>query len=145
MIYLDNAATSFPKPRRVAEEQMRCVQFYGGNPGRASHALALAAAEKIYECREELASFFGSSNPENVIFTMNTTMAINTAIKGLLHRGDHVLLSDMEHNAVFRPIYKLAREGVITYDVFDTFPKSTPELSLCCILGLQEKYQIRHT
>jgi len=137
MIYLDNAATSFPKPRRVAEEQMRCMQFYGGNPGRGSHALALAAAEKIYECREELASFFGSPNPENVIFTMNTTMALNTAIKGLLRHGDHVLLSDMEHNAVFRPIYKLAREGVIHYDVFDTFPNistRTPEMICASML-----------
>ena len=122
MIYFDNAATSFPKPRRVAEEQLRCMQIYGGNPGRGSHALALAAAEKIYECRELLASLFGCPNPENVIFTMNATMALNTAIKGLVRRGDHVLISDMEHNAVFRPIYKLAREGVITYDVFDTFP-----------------------
>ena len=122
MIYLDNAATSFPKPRRVMEEQLRCMQFYGGNPGRGSHTLALAAAEKIYECREELSSFLGSDNPENVIFTMNTTMALNTAIKGLLRHGDHVLISDMEHNAVFRPIYKLARDGVITYDVFKTFP-----------------------
>ena len=122
MIYFDNAATSFPKPRRVAEEQMRCMQIYGGNPGRGSHALALAAAEKIYECREELADFFGCPNPEKVIFTMNTTMALNTAIKGLLRHGDHVLISDMEHNAVFRPIYKLARDGVITYDVFESFP-----------------------
>ena len=122
MIYFDNAATSFPKPRRVLEEQLRCMQFYGGNPGRGSHALALTAAEKIYECREELASFFSCPNPENVIFTMNTTMALNTAIKGLLRRGDHVLISDMEHNAVFRPIYKLARDGDITYDVFETFP-----------------------
>ena len=121
MIYLDNAATSFPKPRRVAEEQLHCMQFYGGNPGRGSHALALAAAQKIYECREELSSFVGADNPENVIFTMNATMALNTAIKGLLRRGDHVLISDMEHNAVFRPIYKLARDGVITYDVFKTF------------------------
>ncbi len=131
MIYLDNAATSFPKPRRVVEEQLRCMQLYGGNPGRGSHALALAAAEKIYECREELASFFGSPNPENVIFMMNTTMALNTAIKGLLRRGDHVLISDMEHNAVFRPIYKLARDGMITYDVFETFPtdpKRTKEM-----------------
>ena len=122
MIYLDNAATSFPKPRRVAEEQLRCMQTYGGNPGRGSHALALAAAEKIYECREELASFFGCQNPENVIFTMNTTMALNIVMKGLLQSGDHVLISDMEHNAVFRPIYKLARDGKITYDVFKTFP-----------------------
>ena len=137
MIYFDNAATSFPKPRRVAEEQLRCMQIYGGNPGRGSHALALAAARKIYECREELASFFGSSNPENVIFTMNTTMALNIAMKGLLQKGDHVLISDMEHNAVFRPIYKLAREGVITYDVFDTFPtlpSRTPEMIYASIL-----------
>ncbi len=137
MIYFDNAATSFPKPRRVAEEQLRCMQIYGGNPGRGSHALALAAAEKIYECREELASFFGSSNPENVIFTMNTTMALNLAIKGLLKKGDHILISDMEHNAVFRPIYKLAREGIITYDVFETFPTlpyRTPEMICASIL-----------
>ena len=122
MIYLDNAATSFPKPRRVAMEQLRCMQLYGGNPGRGSHALALAAAEKIYECREELASFFGCQNTENVIFTMNATMAINTVIKGSLRRGDHILISDMEHNAVFRPIYKLAKEGKISYDVFQTYP-----------------------
>lgn len=122
MIYLDNAATSFPKPRRVSEEQLHCMQLYGGNPGRGSHALALAAAEKIYECREELASFFGCQTPENVIFTMNTTMALNIVIKGLLQPGDHILISDMEHNAVFRPIYKLACDGRITYDVFETFP-----------------------
>ena len=137
MIYLDNAATSFPKPHRVAEEQLRCMQLWGGNPGRGSHALALAAAEKIYACREEVASFFGSPNPENVIFTMNTTMALNTAIKGLLRQGDHVLISDMEHNAVFRPIYKLARDGVITYDVFETFPNNpmrTAEMICASIL-----------
>lgn len=143
MIYLDNAATSFPKPRRVVEEQMRCMQIYGGNPGRGSHALALAAAEKIYECREELASLFGCSNPENVIFTMNTTMALNTAIKGLLRRGDHVLISDMEHNAVFRPIYKLARDGIITYDVFETFPTNPNRTTEMIIASILE--QIRPT
>ncbi len=139
MIYLDNAATSFPKPRRVAEEQMRCMQTYGGNPGRGSHALAMAAAEKIYACREELASLFGCNNPENVIFTMNATMALNTAIKGLLRRGDHVLISDMEHNAVFRPIYKLARDGIITYDVFDTFPTNPNRTTEMIVASILEK------
>jgi cysteine desulfurase family protein len=139
MIYLDNAATSFPKPRSVVEEQLRCMQLWGGNPGRGSHALALAAAEKIYACREEVASFFGSSNPENVIFTMNTTMALNTAIKGLLRHGDHVLISDMEHNAVFRPIYKLARDGVITYDVFDTFPTDPARTAEMICASILEK------
>ena len=139
MIYLDNAATSFPKPRRVADEALRCMQIYGGNPGRGSHALALAAAEKIYECREELASFFGCQNPENVIFTLNTTMALNIVIKGLLTPGDHVLISDMEHNAVFRPIYKLARDGKITYDVFETFPNHLARTSEMICASILEK------
>lgn len=120
MIYLDNAATGFPKPSAVIYEQERCMRDYCGNPGRGSHALALAAAEKIYECRNEISDFFGGVGAEQVVFTMNTTMALNMAIKGLLQEGDHVLISDMEHNAVFRPIYKLAQEGKITYDLFPT-------------------------
>ena len=114
MVYLDNAATSFPKPRRVWEEQERCMRTYCGNAGRGSHRLAMRAAEKIYECREQVSRLMGCSHPENVIFTMNTTAAINTVVKGLLRRGDHVLISDLEHNAVWRPICKLAREGKIT-------------------------------
>lgn len=121
MIYLDNAATGFPKPDTVIEEVTRCMREYGGNPGRSSHALAVAAAEKIYECREVAARFFGSDAPEQVIFTGNTTMALNFAIKGLLRAGDHVLISDMEHNAVLRPIAKLTEQGIIEYDVFPTF------------------------
>lgn len=122
MIYLDNAATSFPKPRSVTEEQAHCMRTYCGNPGRGSHSLAMRSAQKIYECRCEVAELFGSDTPENAVFTMNTTAALNTAIKGLLRTGDHVLISDMEHNAVYRPIYKLAREGRVSYDIFPTFP-----------------------
>ena len=131
MIYLDNAATSFPKPPRVIEEQTRCMRRYCGNPGRGSHALSRAAAEKIYECRGEAAELFGLGKPENVMFTMNTTMALNIVIKGMLQVGDHVLLSDMEHNAVYRPIYKMARAGLISYDIFPTHardPDATPEM-----------------
>jgi selenocysteine lyase/cysteine desulfurase len=69
-----------------------------------------------------VAELFGSKHPENVMFTVNTTTALNTVIKGLLHPGNHVLLSDMEHNATFRPIYKMAQEGLVSYDVFPTFP-----------------------
>lgn len=130
MIYLDNAATSFPKPATVREEQNRCMRFYCGNPGRGSHRLAMLAAEKIFECRGEISSLFGSTHPENVIFTMNTTMALNAAIKGLSREGDHVLLSDLEHNAVWRPVCRLAREGKITYDVFPSLaqdPDRRPE------------------
>ena len=124
MIYLDNAATSFPKPRRVWEEMERCMKSYGGNPGRGSHRLAMRAAEKIYECRELLADLMGSRHPENVIFTSNATSAINLAVKGLLREGDHVLISDLEHNAVWRPVCRLAREGRISYGIFPSYARS---------------------
>ena len=129
MIYLDNAATSFPKPQSVTDEVLRCMQSYCGNAGRGSHRIAMEAAEKIFECRSEAASFFGLESPENVAFTMNTTMALNIAIKGFLKPGDHVLISDMEHNAVARPIHKLASRGLITYDVFSSMindPQASP-------------------
>ncbi len=137
MIYLDNAATSFPKPLSVTREMARCMRCYCGNPGRSSHALARAAAEKIYECRDALGDFLGCPSPENVIFTMNATMAINIALKGILQPGDHVLISDMEHNAVLRPIERLSRDGRIQYDVFPTFPRDsecTPERICAAIL-----------
>ena len=119
MIYLDNAATTFPKPRFVCEEAARAISEYGGNPGRGAHPLSLAAAEKIYACREALASFLGLNTPERVVFTANTTHALNIAIKGFLRSGDHVLISELEHNAVRRPLARLfAERGVI----FETFP-----------------------
>ena len=120
MTYFDQAATTFPKPASVLTEVERCIRSYCGNPGRGSHALSRAAAEKIYECREEAASLFGLDAPENIVFTVNTTAALNMAIKGLLQQGDHVLISDMEHNSVLRPIDRLAREGRISYDIFPT-------------------------
>lgn len=122
MIYLDNAATSFPKPPSVAREVARAIDEYGGNAGRGAHSLSLAAAGKIYECRCALAELFGVDDERRVFFTQNATHGINTVIKGLLREGDHVLISDMEHNAVLRPIAKLAAEGRISYDVFSTYP-----------------------
>lgn len=124
MTYLDNAATSFPKPLSVVEEMRRCMLEYGGNPGRGAHALSLAAAGKIFECREELCALFGAADTDRVFFTPNTTFGINTVLKGLLKKGDHVLISDMEHNAVWRPIFRLAELGVIEYDVFKTYAAS---------------------
>lgn len=118
MIYFDNAATTFPKPRAVYDEVLRCMTQYGGNPGRGSHALSLAAAEKIYECRALAAEFFGVDDPARVFFTLNTTHGLNTVLKGLLHTGDHVLISDLEHNAVYRPLYKMEQEGKIRVDTF---------------------------
>lgn len=118
LIYLDNAATSFPKPRSVIKEVDRCISKYCGNPGRGAHALAMESAKRIYECRSLVSDFFGVGAPERVIFTQNTTYALNTVIKGILKRGDHVIISDLEHNSVWRPICKLAKEGVIEYSVF---------------------------
>lgn len=121
-VYLDQAATTFPKPPEVIRAVQSFMMHRGGNPGRGSHALALAAAKEIYACREEAAALFGFSHPERVIFTVNTTQALNMVIKGLLRQGDHVLCSDMEHNSVLRPLWKLRQAGVIDYSVFDTFP-----------------------
>ncbi len=117
MIYFDNAATSFPKPRAVRNEAAKCLREYGGNPGRGAHRLSLRAAETVFACRVAAGDLFAAS-PERVVFTLNATMAINMALKGVLKTGDHVLISDMEHNAVFRPIFKMAKEGRITYDIF---------------------------
>lgn len=121
MIYLDNAATTFPKPVCVTDEVMRCMTVYCGNPGRSGHALSMKAAEKVFECRELAASLFGASDADRVFFTPNTTYGINAVLKGLLREGDHVIISDLEHNAVWRPVHKMASEGKITYDIFKTF------------------------
>lgn len=112
MIYLDNAATTFPKPRRVTAEVERCIRQYCGNPGRGSHRLAMAAAERIYDCRCLLSDLLGVGAPERIIFTQSTTYALNFAIKGGFGAGDHVLLSELEHNAVRRPIFALSAQGV---------------------------------
>lgn len=127
LVYLDHAATSYPKPTSVVAAMNHCLKRGGGNPGRGSHRLALEAAREIYACREVAAKVFGAE-PERVVFTLNTTHALNLAIKGLTGRGKgdgggfHALCSDMEHNAVFRPLYRLATEGIIDLDIFDTFP-----------------------
>ena len=116
--YLDNAATSFPKPSAVTREVARCLRDYCGNAGRGSHKMSLFAAQKIYECRELLSSLIGAPSPESIAFVPSCTYGLNLIIKGILRPGDHVILSDMEHNAVWRPIVKLARDGIITYDYF---------------------------
>lgn len=119
MIYFDNAATTFPKPPAVIAETARCMREYCGNPGRGAHRMALRAAEAVYRCREAAAELFSAPGAENVAFTLNTTYALNMAIKSVVRPGDHVLISNMEHNAVMRPLYKLAREDGVRFDTFD--------------------------
>lgn len=117
MVYLDNAATSFPKPPEVAEAVKEAILHYGANPGRSGHDLSMAVAERIYDCRKNLADFFHISGPEQIVFTLNCTQAVNLVLKGLLRQGDHVICSSYEHNAVARPLYRLSADGCISYDV----------------------------
>lgn len=120
MLYLDNAATSFPKPYSVARETARCIAEYCGNPGRGSHMLSELAGEKLYECRELVGKLLGA-RAENVAVTMNTTYALNIAIKSRCKSGSHVLISELEHNSVLRPVAALAKRGDITYDIFSVY------------------------
>ena len=106
MIYFDNAASSFPKPLQVSLNMSRAVNQFGANPGRSGHKLSVRAAEEIYACRVLLSNMF-HAQPQNVIFTNNATTAINTVIKGLVRRGEEVVISDLEHNSVTRPLYAL--------------------------------------
>ena len=118
MIYLDNAATSWPKPDCVSEAMADAIQNYGGNPGRGGHRMALAAGELLYETRDRTAGFFGCEDAFRVSFTQNITMAINLVLKGFLHPGDRVLISPMEHNAVMRPLTAMG----IDYDILPGTP-----------------------
>lgn len=112
MIYLDNAATSWPKAPGVARAVADALKHPGGNPGRTSHHLATEIALRVQECREDLACLFGIANPLRICFTANTTEALNTAIKGVLVPGDHAICSSMEHNSVWRPLCALRQRGV---------------------------------
>lgn len=110
MIYLDNAATSFPKPNKVYDEISRCMREYCANPGRGGHAMSLESGRQVLEARESIASFFNFSNPLQLCFTKNATEALNIAIKGTLKAGDHVVTTCMEHNSVMRPLKTLERD-----------------------------------
>jgi cysteine desulfurase family protein len=112
MIYLDNAATSWPKPPEVLRAMTDVLVRAGGNPGRSGHRLSISAARVVYDAREEIARFFNCPDPLRVIFTSNATHAINLALYGLLKKGDRVVTSSMEHNAVMRPLRDLERKGI---------------------------------
>ncbi len=118
MIYFDNAATTFPKPVGVLREMTRCMTEYGGNPGRSGHRLSMAASEAIFRVRESVADFFGVTKAENVVFTQNCTMALGLAVGGIAMRGDHFLISDLEHNSVLRTVAGYCRERSASYDIF---------------------------
>lgn len=121
IIYLDNAATTFPKPASVVNEVRSCIKRYCGNPGRASHALSSESSRRVYECRERLDRFFNVGKPENIVFTLNTTYALNIVLSSVLRDGDHVITSNAEHNSVLRPLSELEARGRIRVTYIDAF------------------------
>src|SRR6266566_4876970 len=114
MIYLDNAATSFPKPESVYQALDAFARHDLANPGRAGHKMALAAERALDDCRHLLNQFFHGEGPERFIFTLNCTDALNMAFKGVLKDGDHVITTDLEHNSVSRPLRAMELAGRIT-------------------------------
>lgn len=106
-IYLDNAATSYPKAPGVAESMSDYILNVGANAGRGAYSLSLEAEDTVYETRELICELFNFDKPENVVFTKNITESMNIVIKGLLNKKDHVIVSSMEHNAVMRPLNSL--------------------------------------
>lgn len=114
MIYLDNAATTFPKPNKVYTEVDKCLRTYCANPGRGAHDMSLQCELKIFNCRERLSKLFNIDDPLRIIFTSNTTESLNIAIKGILKPGDHVITTMIEHNSVLRPLYSLKKYNIET-------------------------------
>lgn len=111
-IYLDNAATSFPKPEEVPKAVYDYMTKLGTNVNRGGYATAYDTESVVFECRELIGALFHAPDYKNVVFTRNITESLNVVLKGLLHSGDHVIVSSMEHNAVMRPIRQLEKKGV---------------------------------
>lgn len=112
MIYLDNSATTYPKPLVVREQMQRALRELGANPGRSGYEMSVRTTQAVYRCRERAAAFFGAAGPECVVFQPSCTQALNLVIKGCLQPGDHVVVSDIEHNAAMRPLKALEAKGV---------------------------------
>ncbi len=129
MIYLDNAATSYPKPDNVYEGINDCMRHYCANPGRGGHAMSIASGQAVLKAREGVSNFFNIADPMQLVFTKNATEALNTAIKGLLKPGEHAITTCMEHNSVIRPLKTLERDlGIeVTIVQGDAWGRVDPE------------------
>lgn len=130
IIYLDNAATTWPKPKPVIETLSGFYHKFTGSQGRAGHKMALKASREVFETRELIADFFNVPDSERVIFTANATHAINYALKGLLKKGAHIICSNMEHNAVYRPLKYLESIGYIELTPLDNNSSESFDLGL---------------
>ncbi len=120
MIYFDNAATTHKKPRNVYSALKRTVRNVSANPGRSGHKLSLLASDIVYEAREIIANHFSYPSTENIVFTYNATYALNMAIKTIVKPGDHIIISDLEHNSVLRPVESLCNSIGVSYSVFNS-------------------------
>ncbi|HPL30738.1 MAG TPA: aminotransferase class V-fold PLP-dependent enzyme, partial [Anaerolineae bacterium] len=112
MIYLDNAASGWPKPPEALQAMAHYMEHASANPGRSGHRMALEAARIVYQARENVAALLGVRDPLRIVFAANATEALNLALAGLLRPGDHVITSSLEHNAVMRPLRALEARGV---------------------------------
>lgn len=119
MIYLDSAATTKYKPDKTYEAFSHYVREVGVSPGRGSYSLGIEASRMLYQSRKTMGTYFGLMEPTNVVFTKNSTEAINLFFNGFLSKGDHVLITCYEHNAVLRPLHTLMRNGIIEYSVIE--------------------------
>jgi cysteine desulfurase / selenocysteine lyase len=117
LIYLDNAATSYPKPREVLNKMEKKYSSIGVSPGRGSYDLSVEAENSVNEARKHICKFFGGDDPSRVIFAYNATDALNTMILGLAEAGSHVVSSQLEHNSVLRPLYYLKEKGIIDLEL----------------------------
>jgi cysteine desulfurase family protein len=117
LIYLDNAATTFPKPASVLNRMVETYLEMGVSPGRGSYDLAVEAEELVNSIRLKLANFFGAPDPNRVIITSNATDALNLILQGMLKPGDHVVSTQLEHNSVLRPLNHMHMKGIIEYDL----------------------------
>lgn len=133
MIYLDNAASSWPKPERVEEKTAEWIKSNGANPGRSNHRMATDAGRAIRETRHLLADFLDVSRVEDIVFTSNATHGLNLVIRGLLNHGDHVVTNSLEHNSVLRPLHDLASRNIIDFDCVE--PDSRGLLSATDLLN----------
>jgi len=124
MIYLDNAATTLKKPESVIEAVASAMRSMG-NSSRGTHEVSLGTSRTIFDTRIKLAEFFGADDPENVVFTCNSTEALNIAIRGTLSEGDHVITSVLEHNSVLRPLYLMAKEKGVSLSFMSSDSKGS--------------------
>jgi len=139
-IYMDNAATSYPKPGEVIDAVCHHLSTLSSNPGRSAHRLSLEASRALFDARQTVADFFGASDSRNIVFTLNVTEALNLAIYGILRKGDHVVTTSMEHNSVMRPLRHLESEGIIELSVVHSFPDGSVDID-----GIAKRVKQRKT